>query len=455
MGVGRRRTEAQSEFWIAAEELGRGPRNVFYDKLNEVLAEAGFDRELEKAVEPYYCSSGRKGLPPGVYFRMLFIGYFEDISSQRGIAWRCEDSRSLARFLGYSPGESTPDHSTLSLTRDRLPLEIHCLAFELVLSALQQHKLLKGKTLAVDATDLEANASMKSIVRRDNGDDWREYLRKLYEEETGESDPDDDELRRFDKRRENKKVSNEDWVSSSDPDSRIGKMKDGRTHLKYKAEHAVDLETQVIVAAEVYHGDVGDTQTIEDTVYAAQTHLNEAGTDCEVEELVADKGYHSEDCLQRLQCESSWRTYIPEPERKSPRKWKNKPVENEWAYRRNRRNTLGKRGRQLQRDRSEQVERSFAHTCNTGGARRTWLRGLEKVQKRYMSVATAFNLGRIMRKLIGAGKPRYLSALAARLCLAYLTIQRALQFPNTTMRLLTNPKSNNKPDQAINIVLAA
>ena len=455
MGVGRRRIEEQSEFWVAAEQLGRGPRNVFYDKLNDVLAEAGFDRELEKAVEPYYCSTGRKGLPPGVYFRMLFIGYFEDISSQRGIAWRCEDSRSLGRFLGYRPGESTPDHSTLSLTRERLPMEIHCLAFELVLAALQQHKLLKGKTIAVDATDLEANASMKSIVRRDNGDDWREYLRKLYEEETGESDPDDDELRRFDKRRKNKKVSNADWVSSSDPESRIGKMKDGRTHLKYKAEHAVDLETQVIVAAEVYHGDVGDTQTIEDTVYAAQTHLNEAGTDCEVEEVVADKGYHSEDCLQRLQCESSWRTYIPEPERKSPRKWKNKPEENERAYRRNRRNTLGKRGRQLQRDRSEQVERSFAHTCNTGGARRTWLRGLEKVQKRYMSVAMAFNLGRIMRKLIGAGKPRYLSALAARLCLAYVAIQRVLQSLSAVSRFVTNPKTASNLNQPITIVLAA
>ena len=217
MGVGRRGIEEQSEFWVATEQLGCGPRNAFYDKLNEVLAEAGFDRELEKAVEPYYASTGRKGVAPGVYFRMLFIGYFEDISSQRGIAWRCEDSRSLARFLGYRPGEDTPDHSTLTLTRNRLPLEIHSLAFELVLAALQQHHLLKGKTIGVDATDLEANASMKSIVRRDNGDDWREYLRKLYEEETGESDPDDDTLRRFDKRRKNKKVSNAEWTSSSDP----------------------------------------------------------------------------------------------------------------------------------------------------------------------------------------------------------------------------------------------
>lgn len=455
MSVGRRRGEEQCEFWVATEQLGRGPRNAFYDKLNEVLAEAGFDRELEKAVEPYYATTGRKGLAPGVYFRMLFIGYFEDISSQRGIAWRCEDSRSLSRFLGYRPGEATPDHSTLTLTRNRLPLEIHCVAFELVLAALQQHKLLKGKTIAVDATDLEANASMKSIVRRDNGDDWREYLRKLYEEETGESDPDDDTLRRFDKRRKNKKVSNAEWASSSDPDSRIGKMKDGRTHLKYKAEHAVDLETEVIIAAEIYHGDIGDTQTIEDTVYAAQTHLNEAETDCEIEEVVADKGYHSEDCLQRLQCESSWRTYIPEPQRKTPRKWKNKPAENEWAYRRNRRNTLGKRGRQLQRDRSEKVERSFAHTCNTGGARRTWLRGLEKVQKRYMSVAMAFNLGRIMRKLTGAGKPRYLSVLAERLCLAYLRIHTLLQSLYVVSNDITNLFSTSNRTQPININLAA
>ena len=455
MGVGRRGIEEQSEFWVATEQLGCGPRNAFYDKLNEVLAEAGFDRELEKAVEPYYASTGRKGVAPGVYFRMLFIGYFEDISSQRGIAWRCEDSRSLARFLGYRPGEDTPDHSTLTLTRNRLPLEIHSLAFELVLAALQQHHLLKGKTIGVDATDLEANASMKSIVRRDNGDDWRECLRKLYEEETGESDPDDDTLRRFDKRRKNKKVSNAEWTSSSDPASRIGKMKDGRTHLKYKAEHAVDLETQVIVAAEIYHGDVGDTQTIEDTVYAAQTHLNEAETDCEIEEVVADKGYQSEDSLQRLQCESSWRTYIPEPARKTPRKWKNKPVENEWAYRRNRRNTLSKRGRQLQRERSEKVERSFAHTCNTGGARRTWLRGLEKVQKRYMSVAMAFNLGRIMRKLTGAGKPRYLSVLAARLCLAHLHIHSLLQSLNAASTFIVKHQSHKKQTQSISILLAA
>ncbi len=427
MALGRRCTEHQDSFWVATDKLGKGPRNAFYDRLNQLLAEVEFDRKLELAAKPYYETTGRKGLPAGVYFRMIFIGYFEDISSQRGIAWRCEDSRSLARFLGYTPGQATPDHSTLSLTRERLPMEVHTQAFELVLAAAKDHGLLKGKTVGVDATDLEANASMKSIVRCDSGDDWREYLRKLYEEETGDDNPNDEELRRFDKGRKGKKVSNQEWVSETDPDSRIGKMKDGRTHLKYKAENAVDLETEIILAAEVYHGDCGDTLTIEDTVMTAQTHLHEAKTDCEIEEVVADKGYHSEDSLDRLQNESHWRTYIPEPTRKTNRKWKKKPPSRQTAYRRNRRNTTGSRGRRLQRLRSERVERTFAHLCDTGGARRTWLRGLEKVRKRYLSAAMAFNLGRIMRSLIGAGKPRHLAVLAARLCLAYFIMRTCYQ----------------------------
>ncbi len=326
-------------------------------------------------------------------------------------------------------------------------MEIHHLAFELVLAAAQDHGLLKGKTIAVDATDLEANASMKSIVRRDTGDDWREYLRKLYEEETGESDPDDEELRRFDKRRKNKKVSNEDWVSETDPDARIGKMKDGRTHLKYKAENAVDLDTELIVAAEVYHGDRGDTSTIEDTVMTAQTHLNEAQTDCQIEEVVADKGYHSEDSLARLQNASLWRTYIPEQKRKKKRTWKNKPPRRQAAYRRNRRNTSGRRGRRLQRLRSERVERTFAHLCATGGARRTWLRGLEKVQKRYLTAAMAFNLGRILRSLIGAGKPRYLTVLAERLCLIYFVMRCGVEMSQRLNRRLKMTDNAKLPPQ--------
>ena len=428
MTLGRRRREQQDTFWVSADRLGSGPRNAFYDRLNRLLADIDFDRKLEQAAEPFYESTGRRSLPPGVYFRMIIIGYFEDISSQHGIAWRCEDSRSLARFLGYQPGESTPDHSTLSVTRERLPMEIHELAFELILAAAKDHGLLKGKTVGVDATDLEANASMKSIVRKDNGDDWREYLRKLYEEETGISDPDDDELRRFDKRRKSKKkVSNEDWESKTDPDSRIGKMKDGRFHLKYKAENAVDLESEVIVAAEVYHGNAGDTSTIEDTVNTAQTRLRDAGTECEIKEVVADKSYHGEETLDALQNESNVRTYIPEPDRKEDRTWTDKSPRRESSYRRNRRNTLGNRGRRLQRLRSERVERAFAHLCDTGGSRRTWLSGIGKVRKRYMSTAMAHNLGRIMRSLIGAGKPRYAAELSERLCFIYFNLQATSQ----------------------------
>ena len=430
MGLGRRRKEQQQTFWVASEKLGSGPRNAFYDRLNQLLLEIDFDQKLEAAAAPFYQSTGRKGLPPGVYFRMIFIGYFEDIGSQRGVTWRCEDSRSLARFLGYAPGEDTPHHSTLSLTRNRLPMAIHDLAFELILKAAQQHGLLKGKTIGVDATDLEANAAMKSIVRHDTGDDWREYIRKLYEAETGDNDPTDDELRRFDKNRKNKKVSNEEWTSQSDPDARIGKMKDGRTHLKYKAENALDLNTEIIVAAEVYRGDRGDTVTIEDTVMQAQTHLNEAGTQCEIEEVVADKGYQSEGILDRLQNQWHWRTYIPEKKRTKNRRWRGKSAGMKHAFHRNRRNSSGTRGRRLQRLRSERVERAFAHLCDTGGARRTWLRGLENVQKRYKSAAMAFNLGRIMRSLLGAGKPRQLALLAERLCLIYLNLAGCCGRPN-------------------------
>ncbi|MBB3208267.1 transposase [Rhodopirellula rubra] len=432
MALGKRRRERQDTFWVTADKLSNGPRNVFYDRLNQLLAEIDFDGKLELAVEPFYQKMGRKCLPPGIYFRMIFIGYFEDISSQRGIAWRCDDSRSLARFLGYGPGESTPDHSTLSLTRERLPMEIHQFAFELILQATRDNGLLRGKTIGVDATDLEANASLKSIVRKDNGDDWRAYLKKLYEEETGKSDPSDDELRRFDKsRKDKKKVSNEQWKSETDPDARIGKMKDGRFHLKYKAENAVDLDTDVIVAAEIYHGDSGDTATIEDTVNTAKTNVDATDCDHNIEEVVADKGYHSEDCLDRLQNKTGMRTYIPEPHRSSKRKWKNKPEPVKESYRRNRRNTLGARGRKLQRKRSERVERTFAHLCETGGSRRTWLRGIEDVKKRYMSAAMAHNLGRIMRSLIGAGKPRHAALLAARAVSAFGSFFRILDRHNS------------------------
>jgi transposase len=411
MALGRRNDERQGELWVATPELPSSPGHVFYEKLNGLLAEAEFDAWVEKQCEPFYAKSGRPGIPPGVYFRMLLVGYFEGIGSQRGIAWRCSDSLSLREFLGIAMTEESPDHSSLSVIRERLPHETHNAVFLWVLKLAREKGVLNGKTLGVDSTTLEANAAMKSIVRRDNGEDWRAYVTGLMRE-AGKLGPDEkpsfDELKRFDKSRKDKKVSNADWESSSDPDSRIAKMKDGTTHLAYKAEHAVDLETEMIVAAEIYYADEGDMHTLEDTVQMAQANLQESGSDVEVRDVVADKGYHAAETLETFAEETPYRTYIPEPQLPAGRThtWTDKPQEQRDAVYANRRRTRGKRGKQLQRKRSEFVERTFAHVCETGGARRTWLQGIGKVCKRYLMAAVAHNLGRLMRELFGMGTPR-------------------------------------------------
>jgi transposase len=240
--------------------------------------------------------------------------------------------------------------------------------------------LLRGKTVAVDATTLEANAAMRSIVRKDTGEDWKEYVKRLMGED-GIENPTAEEIRRYDKKRQDKKVSNKEWESPTDPDSRIAKMKDGRTHLAYKAEHTVDLDSEFVLAAAIHTADQADSATLVDSLLQAQTNLVLAGSKQEIEEGVADKGYHKAETL--AECEHfNTRTYIPEPEGKDYN-WTNKPEAWRQATLRNRRRVRGNRSKRLQKKRSELVERSFAHVCETGGGRRTWLRGLEKVQKRY------------------------------------------------------------------------
>lgn len=409
MALGKHREE-QQEMWVATTSLPKSVGHVFYRKLNRLLAEANFDHTVEEMCEPYYHTHlGRPSIPPGVYFRMLLVGYFEGIGSQRGIAWRCGDSLSLREFLGVPLTEETPDHSSLTRVRDRLPLEAHTAVFQWVLALAAGKKMLPGKTVAVDATTLEADAAMKSIVRRDTGEDWNEYLRRLMKEREGVENPTDEEIRRFDKQRKDKRASNDEWVSETDPDSRITKMKDGTTHLAYKAEHVVDLGTELIVAASIRHADEGDADTIVDSVTEAQTNLSEAGIDVEIEEAVADKGYHATDTIELAEAVNV-RTYIPERKIKGKRNWQDVPEEKRRAVLNNRRRVRGARSKRLQRQRSELVERSFAHVCNTGGARRSWLCGIEKVQKRYLIAAVARNLGLVMRKLFGIGTPRGLQA---------------------------------------------
>ena len=340
MALGKRKREQQTA-WIATTDLPKSPGHPFYKKLNRLLAEADFDEWLEALCAPYYSAdSGRDSIPPGVYFRMILVGYFEGISSQRGIAWRCSDSRSLAEFLGVPVEEDTPDHSSLSRIHDRLPLEVHEAMFVFVLKVAAQKKLLSGKSVAVDSTMLVADAAMKSIVRRATGEDWKTYLRGLAAE-AGIENPTDEELRRFDKTRQDKKVSNDEWESPNDPDSRIARLKDGTTHAAYKAEHVIDLQTDLVLSAVVYPADQGDAATLAESVVQAQKNVINAESSANIAEVVADKGYHAAGTLATVNEALGVRTYIPEPQRKKPWAWSERPAAERRAITANHRRVRG------------------------------------------------------------------------------------------------------------------
>ena len=426
MSMGRRKRRQESLF-VATADLARSAGHPFYRKLNELLAEAEFDRWIEGRCEPFYEAAdkpGRVSLPPGTFFRMLLVGYFEGIDSQRGIAWRCSDSLSLHEFLNYGPQEPTPDHSTLSITRKRLPPEVFDEVFQFVLKIADEKRLVSGKTVGVDSTTLEANAAMKSILRHDTGEDWKQYIVRLMKEEgkiEAKHEPTDEEVRRYDKGRKNKKVSNDEWASPVDPEARITQLKDGRTHLAYKAEHVVDLESDLILAAEIRPADHGDSQTLCDSVLKAQENLQQAEIETQIEEIAADKGYHSAGTIEL--CDAlGLRTYLPEPKHAHDRVWTDKSPELQRAVYENRRRMKRAKGKRLGRLRSERVERSFAHVCDSGGMRRSWLRGLVDVTKRYLIAAAAHNLGRILRRLFGVGKPKTLQGLRAIAALLQLTV---------------------------------
>lgn len=406
MAIGKRKAK-QEELFTATMQLAKSPGHPFYRKLNQVLAEADFDNFAEALCAPFYKEGGRPSLPPGTYFRLLFIGYFEGIDSQRGIAWRVQDSLCLREFLGLALTEDAPDHSALTKIRQRLGAEVYEQVFQFVLKLLQEKKLLRGQTLAIDSTTLEANAAMKSIVRKDTGQNWNEYLTALAQTE-GIANPTAGDLRRRDQKRKDKKVSNEDWHNPHDPEARIAKMKDGTTHLAYKAEHAVDLESEAIVEVTIAPADQGDSRTAPQTVVGAQVNLLAAGSTAPVQEVVMDKGYHDNGLLDFCRTVGV-RTYIPERKQKG-RCWTDKPESYQKSFRANRRRVRGQKGKALNRQRSEKCERSFAHVCETGGGRRTWLRGMENVTKSYVLRCAAYNLGLLLRKVFGLRKPRSLGA---------------------------------------------
>ena len=455
MALGRREDGKQQDLWIATHKIARSPGHPFYLVLNGLLAKARFDRWVEELCEPYYADGvGRPSIPPGIYFRMLMVGYFEGIDSQRGIAWRCSDSFSLREFLGLALDEPTPDHSSLTRIRQRLPLEVHLEAFRFVLRLMRQRGLLSGSTLGVDATTLEANAAMKSIVRRDTGEDWSQYVKGLMAEQglpagrdEGDGGPTDQQVRNFDRRRRGKKVSNKEWESPTDPQARITRMKDGRTHLAYKVVHAVDLDSGAILAAEVEPADAGDADGLPGHLAKAEDNLFEAGLEPEVNEVVTDKGYHKAEALAACAVRQT-RTYIPERKVGRRRRWAGKPAGWQEAVYGNRRRVRGERGRRLQRRRSEVVERSFAHVCETGGARRTWLRGLVPINKRYLIQVAAHNLSLVMRKVFGHGTPRALQGLAAALL-------RVLWFARSLLEAILTPVRVTRPNSPAPVIVRA
>ena len=431
MALGRRKGEHQESF-LASTDLPRAPGHPFYVELNRLLARHGFDRHVEKLCEPYYAKVGRPGIPPGVYFRMLFVGYFEGIGSQRGIAWRCADSLSLREFLGLGATERSPDHSSLTVIRQRLPLSVYLEVFSLVLKLAHVEGFFEGKIAGMDATLLEANAAMKSIVRRDTGEDWKAYVRALAAEEGVEID-DDEDLRRFDKKRKKKGVGNKDWTSGTDPESRIMRMKSGRTHLAYKVEHAVDLESGLVLAAEIFPGDLSDGDSLATTTRMAKQTVRRILGRNRLRDVVADKGYHKSAALAEV-IKQGLRTYIPERRDVWQRVWLDKPRSHKRAVYANRRRVRGTRNPQLQKKRTEYLERTFAHACETGGGRRCWLRGRDANRKRHLLLVAGLNLGVVMRKMIGFGSPRSLQGLSSlldRLIQTLWAALRALRTPQT------------------------
>jgi len=424
MSMGRNKAR-QASMFVAKSAALRGPRHRFYEALEKLLREAAFDREVEALCSAYYEKDGtlgRRSVPPGVYFRMLLVGFFEGIESERGICWRCEDSLSLRSFLGLELDEHIPDHSTLSRTRTRLPGEVYEKVFDLVLGIVDQHGLLKGKVVGVDSTYLRADASMKTIIRRDTGEGYNAYLERLAKDGGMES-PSVEDLRRMDRNRKGKRTSNKDWKSPVDNDARIARMKDGTTRLAHKAEHVVDMQAGVIIHAEILDATTGDASSIVDSIDKADTRLGAIRDDddddaplassgdgpCatkQIKEACGDKGYHKATTIRELE-RHGVRTYIPERKQRGKRRFTDKGG---WctarAVYKNRARVARAKGKALQRKRGELIERTFAHVLETGGHRRARLRGRDNITKRYLVHVAGFNLSLVLRKLLGFGTPR-------------------------------------------------
>jgi transposase len=432
MGKFRRKDNqiVQEELWVRPQELARGPVDGFYAKLNGVLEKAGFTESVHRLCEPHYKTGGRPPVDPAVMFKMLIAGFLEGIGSERGIASRCADSLTLRRFLGFSLTEETPDHSTFTVFRGRLPKEVFDAVHLEILKALKAHGLLKGRNIAIDSSVIEANAALSGLSLRNTEQKYRDYVKGLARE-AGVDAEDAAAVARFDKKRKGRTTSNEDWHNPHDPDAKVGRTKDGACDMIYKPEHTVDLDSGAVIAAEVRAGDAGDTEGLAERIVEAVESVEDlhgkehAEGAPHVKSVTADKGYFAAAELAVIQEETGARTVISDPNA-ARRKPENAQPEERRAVERAARAVKSKSGKALLKKRGEKVERSFAHVLDCGALRRTMLRGLENINKRYLCGIIAFNLSLIMRKLTGLGTPR--QTAAARLLLALLLrLLRALR----------------------------
>jgi transposase len=427
-----KKKEEQQTLWVPASDIVQGPVNRFYDRLDRELEKAGFHDAVRALCRPYYRDGGpgRLGIDPVVYFKMLMVGFFEGMTSERAIAARCADSLSVRHFLRYELTEATPHHSSLTRIRQRLPEEVYGEVFALILSALKKAKLVKGKKLGIDASIIEANAAMRTLTHRLTGEAYRDYVKQLAE--AAGVDPEDEAaVTRFDKTRK-KRVSNDDFTHPHDPDAKIGRTKKGQTRMTYKPEHTVDLETGAIVDVDLRPGDEHDTAELADRVIEAEERMNRAiGEDPDeatIEVLVADKGYYKTEELAALQ-EAGIKTVIAE--QAGRRNLERLCKSHRKAVHAARRSVKAKYGRALQRKRGELLERSFQHVLDCGGARRTTLRGHANVLKRYLIQAACANLSLLMRTLCGIGTPKQALAAAASLLATLIALLGRL-IPLTT-----------------------
>lgn len=411
----KKKKAAQGEFWVAADQLPQTPKATFYARLDETLESFGFAEKVRALCAPAYKQSnaGRPGIDPVVYLKMIMIGFFEDLPSERAIAARCADSMSIRAFLNYSLEEKTPDHSSFTVIRQRLGLEIFQQIFALTVQALREHGLLRGKHLGIDSSVIEANASLRALVHRNTEEQYWDYVKRLAAE-NGIDPNDGTAVRRFDRHRPCK-GSNQEWQNPHDPDAKIGRTKDGATDMIYKPEAVVDLDTGAIVQAEVHPGDQADHKDLTSRVLEAQQTINQASGEksdrLTVRSVTADKGYYAVSELRPLQQEGI-RTVICDPI--DNRRVDKLEAEAQRAVRAAQRSVRSKSGKKLLRRRGMHIERSFAHILDAGGMRRTTLRGWENLNKRFKLAAAFYNLSQLMRKIFGFGTPKQLAAALER-----------------------------------------